>query len=770
MKKIGIVTYHHHSNYGTMLQALALQEKIRLLGYEPEHINYVQKPPLPRRELIKLRLKRLPHYIFGYGKYKQKERAARLKRPIDEEFERFYRKYISVGARKYVGHAPLEKDPPIYDGYVVGSDQTWNPYVGRCPRGNYLTFVKDDRKKGCYAPSLPANKLTKEHEEFLGCELSKFPFLSCREKSGADMIEKITGRSVEHVLDPTLLLTSEEWDKFSTPTDLAKPYILAYLLGDNPMHRESIDKISKELGLTVIYLPISYVELTNDKIEKIFCGPDKFLSLIKGASLICTDSFHGTMFSINYNKNFYSYCKFTDKAASSENNRLYSAFEQLGLTDRLITSPEVDLSKIEIDYTRVNEKLSSLRKKSEEYLENMLKTITEDNESEKQGNKKNMIDFDFSRECYSCGLCVSACKSGAIKWTEALIPEIDAEKCVGCGACVKVCARENEKRSKSDFFDGEGLLAKNTDNEIRRKSSSGGIFYPLAKRMLDEGGYVAGCIYGDDLMPRHTVTKDEDVLHRMLGSKYVTSDMGEVVGEIEKLLKSGEKVLFSGVPCQVTSIAKRFEKYRDNLLLVSVICHGSIDPEFWRSYLNAVIDKTKTVASVTMRDKSRSWDNYGLKITYTDGTENVTYKNSDCYFLRAFTNGLFERDRCLACAYKGQYIDADIILGDGWGMDAHAPEMADSYGISSVIAITERGKEILKSLPTVTLKEIDTELIYKTNPRILSPAPEKGIRATFSSECRKSPDKINEICKKYTKPKSTFKRAIGKIMRKLGIR
>lgn len=762
MKSVGIVTYHHHSNYGTMLQALALQEKIEKLGYKPEHINYVQKPPLPKKNLILLRLRRIPAYVFGFSKYKKREKAAKLKRPIDDAFEKFYRAHIKVGTKRYVGHAPLEADPPKYDAYVVGSDQTWNPYVSRFPRGNFLTFVKDDKKKGCYAPSLPANKITPEHEVFLKRELVKFPFLSCREKSGAEMIEKLTGRKVEHVLDPTLLITSEEWDKFSTPIEINEPYILAYFLGDNPMHRKSVAEISRKLNIKVVYLPISYVELTNDKIEKVFCGPDKFLSLIRGASLVCTDSFHGTMFSINYNKNFYSYCKFSDKSNSSENNRLYSAFEQFGLTDRLVNSENVDLTKIDIDYAKVNEKLSALREKSQKYLEDMLRAITSTEEAQRRSP---MIDFDFSKECYSCAMCANVCKTGAITMTDALIPSVDSSKCVECGMCVRVCARENEKEYKSDFYNGVGYIAKNTDDSIRKKSSSGGIFHPLAIKALNAGEYVAGCIYDDNLMPRHIVTNTEENLEKMLGSKYVTSDMCEVVGEIEMLLKNGQRVLFSGVPCQVSSIAKRFEKYRDNLTLVSVICHGSISPEFWKAYIDASADKQKKIASVTMRYKSRSWDNYGLKISYTDGTSDTTFKNSDCYFLRAFTSGLFERDRCLSCAYKGQYIDADIILGDGWGMDAHAPEMADSLGISSVIAVTKKGDELLNSLPTVTLKKIDTELIYKTNPRILSPAPEKNARKAFGAECKASPERINEICKKYTKAPSLIVRIARKILR-----
>ena len=188
MKTIGIITYHHYYNYGTMLQALALQEKVEQLGYQAELIDFKQDNSLSRYEMLKLRIKRMPVYIKERKKYRALADSREKIKEKNELFEQFYKTYLHVGKKKYTTTQQLMENPPVYDGYVVGSDQTWNPFVANSPEAFFLPFVENKSKKGSYGPSLAVKSLSDEKEKEYRKKLSNFSFLSCREQDGAQWI------------------------------------------------------------------------------------------------------------------------------------------------------------------------------------------------------------------------------------------------------------------------------------------------------------------------------------------------------------------------------------------------------------------------------------------------------------------------------------------------------------------------------------------------------------------------------------------------------
>lgn len=375
-----------------------------------------------------------------------------------------------------------------------------------------------------------------------------------------------------------------------------------------------------------------------------------------------------------------------------------------------------------------------------------------------------MISFDFEKECYSCAACVNVCKQNAISFDKDLLPVIDKEKCISCGMCDKVCVKENEEPFTGKLAsDAQGMLCRNCDLEQRKSSSSGGIFILLADKVLSEGGYVCGCIYDDSFMPQHVVSNEKDTVEKMMGSKYVMSDIGHCIREMRNLLKDGYTVLFSGVPCQTAAVYNCLKNY-SNLILVSVVCHGSISRKVWRAFLEGK-KQQGGIKNITMRDKSHGWLNYGLKISYEDGTEQITYRKENGYFLRCFTSGLFERDRCLSCRYKGNKITADILLGDGWGVDTICPELADELGVSSVICLTDKGKVLFDSISDfVTYKSADTGQLIEHNQRIISPAPENKCRKKFSKKIADYPDRIDAICGEFSK-ETMFRRLTRRLMK-----
>lgn len=360
-----------------------------------------------------------------------------------------------------------------------------------------------------------------------------------------------------------------------------------------------------------------------------------------------------------------------------------------------------------------------------------------------------MIDFEFESKCYSCGACQVVCPKGAITLSGNCLP-IVSDKCVNCGLCEKVCPYLNEKKYRP-CISGISYVGRNKNFELRKKSSSGGVFYLLAEYALLQGWSVCGCVYDEELMPKHIVSDKIEDIYRMLGSKYVKSELGQALAQMKRLIKNDGKVLFSGTPCQIAAVRNLFPE-NPNVVCVGIVCHGSIERDVWKAYLKDESLRGKIV-DVTMRDKSKGWLNYGLKFKFADGSEHVTYRKNDGYFLKAFTDGLLERDRCLTCAYKGDRIQADILLGDAWGMSAIFPEISDEWGLSGVVCMTEQGQTIFKSIVNkLDCSDIETQLLVNKNQRMISSAPLNPRCRSFRKKYESNPSKIQELCEQYGKP------------------
>lgn len=364
-----------------------------------------------------------------------------------------------------------------------------------------------------------------------------------------------------------------------------------------------------------------------------------------------------------------------------------------------------------------------------------------------------MIKFDFEKNCYSCGLCVSICPTKAISFDANLFPRVDLSRCVDCGLCDKNCLHINCKDFTTVFpLEVKGFVAKSLNDTVRRNSSSGGMFWHIANHVIGTGGIVCGVKFDDEFMPMHSLAYDMSSVSDFMGSKYVKSDMTYIYTVIESALKNGKYVCFSGVPCQIEAVNRAFKKYREQLILVAIVCHGVIDRNIWKKYLLEE-QNNKKIEFVTMRDKSNGWLNYGLKFVFEDGTEHISFRKQDGYFLKCYTDGLMERDRCLTCKYKGDNISADILIGDGWGMDKLYPDMDDSLGISSVICLTTQGEKLFKSISyEMMVRNTPINSIIAFNQRIISSDTENKRRKGFLNYAEKPDINLHDLCSKYAKP------------------
>jgi len=376
MKKIALFSCHNDPNYGSMLQAYALVFALRKLGYDSEYINYSlgkdPKTPLgilkriikcPLRKFLDIAMPKKPKGEFGF--YKTVDFAETM-----TAYERFHTRYIPVSAKKYYSDTVNRKfHVEDYCNYIVGSDQTWSPHQYHPQKLYFLDFC-DFQKKNAYAPSLGTVELSDDYINILIDKLHSFDHLSCRELINSRRLSELLGREVMHVLDPTLLLTSEDWDKVAKQPSINENYILAYILGEKDRVIDFAERLGREKKLPVYYVVTRprYLNMHNS-LNGI--GPDDWVGLIKNARYVVTDSYHGCLFSVNYKVSFYAFSKREGKINQLDNVRILEFLEMIGLKNRF-QDENAALLLNDIDFSTIESKLQSLRVKSINYLSSCL--------------------------------------------------------------------------------------------------------------------------------------------------------------------------------------------------------------------------------------------------------------------------------------------------------------------------------------------------------------------------------------------------------------
>lgn len=377
MFKIGIITISKINNYGADLQAYALQKKLVLMGYNAEIIDYLfYKHPLFKRERqsepfyqfpLKKRMKEwiLPVYerikSFPY-KQARKER--------EKAFHSFHQEHTNYSKDTFHNYSELFRWIPEYDIYCTGSDQVWNPncYTSLFPY--LLSFVPNDKKKISYASSFGVSTLPTDAIDKYKNELCKYHHIAVREKKGIEIIKEIANKEATIVVDPTLLLTKNEWSKIARTDKVPdNPYILLYVLKDSSFITKTALQLSQKYGLPIIRIcKGTYRQDSHTSIQNIMdAGPQDFLGLFMKASIILTNSYHGTIFSLIFEKIFYTILK----ANTDNNSRQQNLLSELKLENRLIYEPQFK-EQPALDYSAINQRIQTLRLQSESYLKNAI--------------------------------------------------------------------------------------------------------------------------------------------------------------------------------------------------------------------------------------------------------------------------------------------------------------------------------------------------------------------------------------------------------------
>lgn len=375
MKVALAINYDYH-DYGGMLQAFATQRYLEKQGIESDAINFDNvKGDISRRKW-----KYFLSNIMDISIVKEKSRLiekkirqktnARLKSQMaerDNSFDKFCTSHFKV-SRPFASWEDMAKASQMeYDAVIVGSDQLWLP--SNVMADYYtLNWVPEKVKKIAYATSFGIGNIPQKYKEMYRQYLTRIDYLSARETSGQEIISDLTDRSVPLVNDPALLLDANGWDEVIKDKPIINDkYIFCYFMGDNPEQREFVKRLAKEKGLKIVALLHLDQFIETDEHYADYTpwdiSPDDFVNLVKYAEYVCTDSFHGTVFSIIYSRNFFTFKRFNKKASLSTNTRITSLLTRVGLMDRLVVNLDKRPDNIN-DWRKIQECVSDFRNAS----------------------------------------------------------------------------------------------------------------------------------------------------------------------------------------------------------------------------------------------------------------------------------------------------------------------------------------------------------------------------------------------------------------------
>lgn len=346
-----------------------------------------------------------------------------------------------------------------------------------------------------------------------------------------------------------------------------------------------------------------------------------------------------------------------------------------------------------------------------------------------------MIEITDKSKCCGCTACKSICPKQAIimKQDEEgfLYPIIDKTKCVNCGLCDKVCPIKNAKEEKKEQH---AYIFQNTNDEIRRESTSGGAFTAIAEYIIKNNGIVYGAIFDENYKVIHTGIDKIEELYKFRNSKYVQSEIGNCYSEVKQNLNNDRIVCFSGTSCQIEGLKKYLGKDYEKLLLVDVVCRAVPSPLIWKKYLNLRQKEYKNISKIMFRDKYYGYKYSNLSIYNKDNDKKQEYHkgvDSDPY-LRAFFSNICDRPSCYDCKFKKLHRESDITIWDCFDVEKYNKEFDDDKGTNRILTHTKKGDKIIKELTkTNKVEEIDVEKATKGFLAIFQPVKRNERREQF---------------------------------------
>ena len=390
-----------------------------------------------------------------------------------------------------------------------------------------------------------------------------------------------------------------------------------------------------------------------------------------------------------------------------------------------------------------------------------------------------MIKICDKTKCCGCSACLQICPVNCISMKKDeegfLYPDVEETKCVDCKLCEKVCPHLNEKTTHSNILQIPYAYGGwHKDKEILKMSSSGGAFSLFANYILDNNGSVYGCALDEDLKAIHIRVDNKSDLKKLCGSKYVQSDINEKYKTVWKDLKAGQKVLFTGTPCEVAGLNSYIQMKLKNcndttyvdaiwssLYTCDFICHGVPSPAVFQSYTEYLKKKYgEEIKAFKFRMKDKKWNPSGLQLGTDIETEEGKHIRNFPAFRDAFMNGflsdLYLRPSCHKCSFK--YIPkdySDITIADFWGVDKVEPSLNNENGTSLILLHNTHAKELFENVKDDFYHiQVEFEKAIRRNQSLLVSAKEHTYRKRFFQDYDRLP--FGKIKRRYLKPTDWF--------------
>lgn len=562
--------------------------------------------------------------------------------------------------------------------------------------GKALLLKGIDGKKYAYNVGLEGTKYSFFESFVVRAYLKQFEGITVSNNNDKKYLSALAKDEVAELCDNTLLLRAKEYDELIELGGDSKEPKEEFILLDAEVNVEDLANVAKqaaiETNLKVYCLDSKMASQYGFHFVRVDT-PAKFLAIMKAAKYIVADTEKAVIFSMIFRKPFLYMPEKADKVSYVE--KLVKAVKLQG---NLIRGAEdydsIDQFKLNLGYA-LHKRLSEQKKGAYKYLDDI--TGVKRTEDEYVDAPTDIL----KKDCPACYACQEVCPVDAITMTEDkkgfYYPVVNKDKCISCMKCKRSCVIQQPRLVEHKETFPKAIAAYNKDLDVRKGSSSGGMFPGFAKHIIeDKQGYVAGAKYDEDMNVVSDVGSTIEEVKAFYGSKYCKSLLDGSFRRIKELLDQGEYVLFSALPCECSGLRAFLGKDYERLYICEIICHAAPSAKVFKEYVKYLEKKFGSkVTHVTFRQKKRGWQAHqtSMVVDFKD-REPLRVVNRTNNYYRVFANDYIAREACTNCRFTHMNRSGDITIGDFWGVQDIHPEMYDNQGASFVLINNERGMEL----------------------------------------------------------------------------